>query len=275
MLCILAAENNNESGLIMNTIEPFIASIAYKSDIESLCRPLKFIGDIRYFVSYIIFNDGSQFVLSSTPANFLSNYWCDKLNSYDYSAKIQTFGNADHYFCRENLGAEPIFKEKLEEEFNLYRTFYMSRTSLECRFVFGALHDHHVQHPQFLYKRCISQFEDFCIDFLDNMVNVIKHHNPNYNRSIILNDKYYRKETIKGLYAYDQKLTEREIECLYWAAYGKSSDETAIILNIKKSTVEEYKKQIKKKLNCSNLTQAVYEAVKRGYIGAFNRMQVM
>lgn len=59
-------------------------------------------------------------------------------------------------------------------------------------------------------------------------------------------------------------LTVREKECLHWAAKGKSSEETALILAVKKSTVNYYRKQIKEKLNCINMTQAVYEALKQG-----------
>lgn len=253
---------------------PYIPSLTYKSEIKVLCEPLSRIGRIRYFVMYIIFNDGTKYVLSSTPENFLSLYWLEKYYLYDHSAKIQTFDKHDHYLCSENLGTDRIFKETIEARFGMHRTFYITRKASECRFVFGALHDEPVMNPQLLYKDCIHKFEDFCIDFLDKTIGMIKMHNPNYSRSIILNDKYYRKAVIKNIFNYEYKLTEREIECLYWAANGKSSSETAIILKIKSSTVEEYRRQIKKKLNCNNLVQAIYEGVKQGYIGAFNRIQI-
>jgi DNA-binding CsgD family transcriptional regulator len=258
----------------MDRSVPFIPSLAYKSEIKTLCEPLKTIGHIRYFVMYIIFNDRTQFILSSTPKDFLSLYWVDKYYHHDHSAKMQSFGNLDYYLCNESLGVDLIFKEKIEEKFSMHRTFYITRNASECRLVFGALHDKPITNPQLLYKVTISQFEDFCIDFIDKIIDIIKFHNPSYSRSIILNDKYYRKAVIKKLYNYEHKLTERELECLYWAANGKSSIETATILKIKPSTVEEYRKQIKMKLNCNNLVQAVYEAVKRGYIGAFNKIKL-
>lgn len=251
----------------MNT--PLIPSIIYKNDIMTLCNQLNTIGNIRYFVLYIIFNDGKQFVLSSTPEKFLSFYWHERFNKYDYSANLESFNNSDHYLCNENLGAEVMFKEMLEEKFSMYRTYYITRKTPECRFVFGALHDHPVCNPHDLYRSSISSFEDFCIEFLDKNIAIIKLYNPKYAHSIILNDKYYRKSVIKNLSCHKQPLTKREIECLYWAANGKSSEETATILKIKPATVDEYRKQIKKKLNCNNLVHAVYEAIKYGYIGAF------
>lgn len=59
------------------------------------------------------------------------------------------------------------------------------------------------------------------------------------------------------------KLTRREKECLYWAAMGKSSEETAIILRLKKETVRFYRKKIMTKLNCINMAQAIYDAIKK------------
>ena len=252
-----------------------IPSIIYKNDITELCNPLNKIGNIRYFVLYIIFSDGKQFVLSSTPEKFLSLYWDEKLNKYDHSANLQSFKNSDYYLCNETLGAETNFKEILEEKFNMYRTFYITRKTPECRFVFGALHDHLIYDPHELYRCTISKFEDFCIEFLDKIIEIIKLHNPNYANSITLNDKYYRKSIIKNSHYHKQTLTKREIECLHWAANGKSSIETASILKIKSTTVDEYRKQIKRKLNCTNLAHAVYEAIKHGYIGAFNQIEIM
>lgn len=251
---------------------PLIPSIVHKLEIEELCKPLTYISNIKDFVLYIIFNDGQKFVLSSTPNDFLTMYWHETLNMLDHSSEHELFINDNYYLCNEKLGAEPAFKEILEAKFNMYRTFYTVRKCPECRFVFGALHDHQVLDPAMVYKSAINKFEDFCVDFIDKTIDLIKLHNPEYNRSIVLNDKSYRKSVIKMKLLPKQQLTEREVECLYWAAHGKSSDETATILKIKKYTVEEYRKNIKQKLNCYTMAHAVYEGIKRGYIGAFNRL---
>ena len=59
------------------------------------------------------------------------------------------------------------------------------------------------------------------------------------------------------------RLTVREKECLLWVARGKSSEETALILNVKITTVNYYRKKIKEKLDCINMAQAVYEGIKQ------------
>lgn len=63
-----------------------------------------------------------------------------------------------------------------------------------------------------------------------------------------------------------KKLTNREISCLYCAAVGKSIHETAELLGIKQSTVKTYRKEIIRKLQCNNITHAVFEGMRVGYV---------
>ena len=60
---------------------------------------------------------------------------------------------------------------------------------------------------------------------------------------------------------FDHRLTNQEQACLYWSAKGKSSVQVASLLNIKKGTVDGYKKRIMRKLSCRNMTQAVFEGL--------------
>lgn len=59
-----------------------------------------------------------------------------------------------------------------------------------------------------------------------------------------------------------EKLSSREIECLRWAAAGKSSDEIAIILGISTYTVSSYFKTATKKLGAVNRMQAIASAMR-------------
>jgi len=58
------------------------------------------------------------------------------------------------------------------------------------------------------------------------------------------------------------KLSAREIECLRWAAAGKSSDEIAIILGISVYTVSSYFKTSTRKLDSVNRMQAIARAMR-------------
>ena len=57
------------------------------------------------------------------------------------------------------------------------------------------------------------------------------------------------------------ELTDRESEILYWAACGKTSDETAMILGISKRGVRYHASNILSKLNAVNITHAVGKGI--------------
>lgn len=62
------------------------------------------------------------------------------------------------------------------------------------------------------------------------------------------------------------KLTARELECLIWAAAGKSEWEISQILGISEHTSEKHLLNAKTKLGAVNRVHAVAEAIRRGYI---------
>lgn len=61
-------------------------------------------------------------------------------------------------------------------------------------------------------------------------------------------------------------LTERERECMRWAALGKSEWEISQILGISEHTSEKHLLNAKAKLGAVNRVQAVAEAIRLGYI---------
>jgi len=61
-------------------------------------------------------------------------------------------------------------------------------------------------------------------------------------------------------------LSPRELDCLYWAARGKTSAETAELLDLRTETVRKYLKNAAMKLNANNKTQAVCMAHQLGYL---------
>lgn len=65
------------------------------------------------------------------------------------------------------------------------------------------------------------------------------------------------EKTFVAATASREKLSSREVECLRWAAAGKSSDEIAIILGISAYTVSSYFKSATRKLKAVNRMQAV------------------
>jgi DNA-binding CsgD family transcriptional regulator len=59
-------------------------------------------------------------------------------------------------------------------------------------------------------------------------------------------------------------LSPRELECLTWAAHGKTYTEIGMILNIKFATVKRHLDFARLKLNAVNLPHAVAIAIQNG-----------
>lgn len=62
-------------------------------------------------------------------------------------------------------------------------------------------------------------------------------------------------------------LTDRQIDCLFWLASGKTIQETAIILGISVHTVREHLRAITKRLHAVNTPNAIALATQLGIIG--------
>jgi LuxR family transcriptional regulator, activator of conjugal transfer of Ti plasmids len=71
------------------------------------------------------------------------------------------------------------------------------------------------------------------------------------------------------------RLTPREIECLRWAARGKSTFEIAMILSISRRTVVFHLENVKRKFDVATTRQAIVEGFRRDIIaGDFTQPQV-
>jgi DNA-binding CsgD family transcriptional regulator len=63
------------------------------------------------------------------------------------------------------------------------------------------------------------------------------------------------------------QLTRREIQCLKWAAAGKTDAEISLIMRISVPTVRFHMTNAARKLNVTGRSQAIYRAATLGYVG--------
>lgn len=61
-------------------------------------------------------------------------------------------------------------------------------------------------------------------------------------------------------------LSKREVECLRWAAAGKTNDEIAIILGLKRTTIRFHTRRAAAKLDAANRDQALFRAAQLGFL---------
>lgn len=247
---------------------PLIVSLKYRREIEAFCRSLPSIG-LDHMVMYIVFNDGSCFVLSNI-FHMLEAYYAESLYKEDYSFRLETITGIDHFLCHETFAVSLKFKQMLEERFGVHRAYYLVRECPECVFIFGAIKSQPFKDCASVYQGTRKDFEDFCVNFTDQFLDLILHYNPAYRNAFILTNTTYRKAVIKGGYDKAHTLSDRERECLLLASQGKTTKEIAKILNISPYTVETYSKNIKEKMSCTTMIEAVMEGILRGVIGSIH-----
>jgi DNA-binding CsgD family transcriptional regulator len=68
----------------------------------------------------------------------------------------------------------------------------------------------------------------------------------------------------------DPELTQREAECLRWAARGKTDREIGIILDRSHSTIRFHMNNIAAKLASGNRAQSIFRGMQLGYLSALN-----
>jgi DNA-binding CsgD family transcriptional regulator len=61
-------------------------------------------------------------------------------------------------------------------------------------------------------------------------------------------------------------LSERERECLFWVAEGKTTEEVALIVGVSTNTANRYVAQAIQKLSAANRSKAVATAIRRGIL---------
>ena len=62
------------------------------------------------------------------------------------------------------------------------------------------------------------------------------------------------------------ELTDRELECIYWIAEGKTSDEIAVILGISRNTINNYITSVMRKTATRNRSEAIAFAVRNNLV---------
>ncbi|MBB4567340.1 transcriptional regulator VisN [Rhizobium leucaenae] len=91
---------------------------------------------------------------------------------------------------------------------------------------------------------------------------------PERLRDVGLLSGYFASFTrcMEGKSERDFDLTERELECLFWIAEGKTSDEIAMILGISRNTINNYITSVMRKTATKTRSEAIAFAVRNNLV---------
>lgn len=74
---------------------------------------------------------------------------------------------------------------------------------------------------------------------------------------------------------YDQSLTEKDTEVIYWLLRGKTARETAVILHKSVRTIEHRLDKLKQKYNCPNKAALVAVCIENGFLNYLPRQLIL
>lgn len=132
----------------------------------------------------------------------------------------------------------------------------LERFHPECRFTFSAFS-----------TSSAREFETLCIELMNNLVPLIVEAFEEYRYLFVMADKQLRDAVIRGGYEKEIVVTGRARDCLWHAGHGKSAKETAKLLSISPSTVENHLKNIREKFDKKPCSVIFIECLHRGIFG--------
>ena len=254
------------------------------TNVTSLCAPLLDHYNITFFRYTKIFKDNSRIILSNIP---------DVIN-YIYDNEVYTLAWLDNTSILQNIqtntiswATQIINNDKQQDTFSkdLQNYFKLSHgiALIVKNHAYIESYEFASEHPHIYYIKQ-NIFNRFLLYFKENANGLIEHassekiympkiatlsqpdksfNHSNYTQYLEKTklNKYYLLGDYNKIY-----LTKREVECIRWSIYGKTADETAIILGINKKTVETNFENIRIKLNCTKQSQIIAIVIKSGII---------
>ncbi len=241
-----------------------IDSVRYREKINKLVTEFGLFRktEITNFCICICFKDGAKYFLSNMPDwaidyHKLGGIRCDEV--FDLNKMI----GLDHFFPRTSYydALQILLVNREEQQYGYYDTYSLIRHCTDCTFILLSLHDNPIADKQKCYLKTRAIFEDFCVFFIINMVDIIKTKNKKKKELKIFNDFIYLSKTIKKQYFnIGIKFTEREQQCIRLLKSGYSIKLIAKSLGLSEKTIKKYVEIIREKMNVSS-TVALIEAI--------------
>lgn len=241
---------------------PFIASLYYKDILQTLNPKLQNIG-ISYISIYLLFPNGERFVLTNY-SELAKNYYIDDAYLKDKNFFSDMYDHGSTLFPEDTQlfgGYEDVFAGR----FNAHWNYYTAWKAYDCQIIVGALSNIKRQDNKMFHKMTKKRLQNILCSFFDSHMHIFTTQNPNFKNTRIFSDGTYRRNLIQGsLCDQERNISDKELMALYWSALGKTSEEASMILGVSKNSINTYRQNVTEKLNCSNITHAVFEASKRG-----------
>lgn len=249
--------------------EQIQSTLAFQRKVQqpvlTILKPLFDSLDITFFAHERMFNDGSKAFISSNVN--VSEFWLH--GQYPLDIILES-----GCYLGERLGS--IFPAELRkllgERFNIAHPLFIIKkysTYTDAFMIATKSENYNIIHS---YLTHIGKIKKFLSYYLNQCHRIIKQAELNKIQLIILPiieasvniipDAPFNNTFSKSYFINEEigfvSLTQRELTCIAQLIKGKSANETGILLNISKRTVETYLSKLKEKFRCSRTTELAY-----------------
>lgn len=257
-------------------LKPNHSFINISLKLAELCKPLELFG-IHHFTYLKQFNNGSKISLSNKP-KWIEDYY--NLNLYQSSLFENNFAPCESSF---NVWFGDYDLDVYKHGKLYYNTMHsisiIESQSDSCEFyLFSTTPDneqaiHYLNnHREILYHFILFLKDRGTLLFKSAENNKIILQEKKIKSPQILNFNNQKMEEHRKLFFLttpirhfylnqkefqDTKLSQREVDCIYYLIQNKTALETAELMNISRRTVESYIENVKVKLSCENKVDIV------------------
>lgn len=227
---------------------------------------LKKLTEFTFFGICIQLGDGHRF-WTSNHAETMQQYRnqgydrVDTLFEPQWLQDVQTI--TYNQTARDALQQQAI---DFRHQHNIYLRYGLARHCDDCHVLIFCGKETSIVQQRDADDTILSVLEQLAIQLINDVIDDIQTALPKLKKSRFISDDNYRQHIISNRSSHLAKLFPSEVEVLYWAARGKTAEETALILGLTINTLYSYRKNAIAKLNCSNIAHAVHKAHLLGLI---------
>lgn len=228
--------------------------------IKSIVSPLKKYG-ITFFDHFRIYDDNSAIDLTTSP-EFCEFYAKNKLYQFGGAGDYDQYQDG-YYFWDTLLGATPVFNA-IEEQCHVGHGMTIVKTHKDyCDhfYLAGPIDKPHVKNFFITQKDFLDKFIAYYYQEAQMIISNARPHsyifpgekrecdemnnNSGYNSHLLLDVNH----SIANSYS----LTNRELECIYYASLGLPTKKLADNLKISQRTIHRHLESAREKTNTSNM----------------------
>lgn len=248
----------------MNLLENSVL-LTTSNDVQDICRPLNNYFDISYFGYVKTYIDSSHLALS-TSAEWMKCFYKNFHKTAIIHKTIDSYESGEFLWSQFSDSASV---REAQNQFDIAHGIMMVRKSLNfCEFFGFATNKSNTQIENW-YLRNIDLFDRFILYFKETANSLIDQ--AKSDRSILPNQLKVSETLVSNISDLRSRLaflsdislkntyglSNRQLECVYYLAKGKTLKEIAKTLNLSAKTIEHYLIIAKTKLKCSNRAELI------------------